>query len=178
MSIWAVIVAAGSGQRLGSTIPKVLYPLAGKELIDWTLVPFGESGRVDGICIVTTKKLIPWMERKLKNIGKPFVVVSGGKDRGASVKAGLKALPGDCEWVMIHDGDRPCLRHEDLEKLIDHMLAGDNAVAGYPARDTLHLVDEKGDVVDTPDRRSLWAVQTPQCFSMDKLMKAYRNYRE
>ena len=93
----AVIVAAGSGQRLGSEIPKVLYPLAGKELIDWTLIPFGESSRVDGICIVTTKKLIPWMERKLKDIGKPFVVVSGGKDRGASVKAGLKALPEDQE---------------------------------------------------------------------------------
>ena len=173
MSAWAVIVAAGSGQRLGSETPKVLYPLAGKELIDWTLTPFDACGRVEGICLVTTPTLVPVMEKKLAALGKPGIVVTGGADRGSSVKAGLSALPEDCRWVLVHDGARPCLTTEDLEKLLDRVEESGSAVAGYPARDTLHLVDSDNCVKDTPDRSGLWTVQTPQCFDLKVLLAAH-----
>jgi len=174
MSAWAVIVAAGSGLRLGSETPKVLYPLAGRELIDWTLKPFAACERIQGICIVTTQNLVPVMEDKLEKLGKSGIVVTGGADRGASVRAGLSALPEACRWALVHDGARPCLTEEDLNKLLDQVEMSGSAVAGYPARDTLHRVDGSARVQDTPDRSGLWAVQTPQCFDLKSLLAAHR----
>ena len=171
--IWAVVVAAGNGVRLGSETPKVLYPLAGRPLLEWTLAPFAASCRVEGICVVKTPALTETVKSLLGNTGKPWVAVDGGQDRGGSVLQGLRALPESCRWAMVHDGARPCLTEGDVEALIDCLLEHGTAVAGYPARDTLHRVDAEGTVRETPDRAQLWAVQTPQCFGREALTKAY-----
>ncbi len=171
--IWAVVAAAGSGSRLGGQTPKVMYPLLGRPLLAWTLAPFAASNRIEGICVVTTPGLMAEVKPLLEATGKPWRLADGGQDRSASVLQGLRALPEQCRWVMIHDGARPCLAERDLEKLIDRMLEQGTAVAGYPTRDTLHRVDDKGTVLETPDRSELWAVQTPQCFERMALTEAY-----
>jgi 2-C-methyl-D-erythritol 4-phosphate cytidylyltransferase/2-C-methyl-D-erythritol 2,4-cyclodiphosphate synthase len=174
MSVWAVIVAAGNGLRMGTaTTPKVLWPIHGRPLIRWTLEVFIRNARVDGICLVTSPKLMPVMEDILRRCAKPHRLVQGGADRGASVLAGLEALPGACTWVLIHDGARPCLKEEDLERLIDSVTASGTAVAGQPVRDTLHLVDDRHAVENTPRRDRLWAVQTPQCFFRETIVSMY-----
>lgn len=175
--IWAVVVAAGSGVRLGGETPKVLYPLAGRPLLAWTLAPFAASRRVEGICVVKAPAITEAVKSLLESTGKPWIAVDGGPDRGGSVLRGLRALPEGCRWVMVHDGARPCLTAEDVEGLIDSLLERGTAVAGYPARDTLHRVDAAGAVLETPDRAQLWTVQTPQCFGRAALAEAYEHAR-
>ena len=153
--IWAVVVAAGSGVRLGGETPKVLYPLAGRPLLAWTLAPFAASRRVEGICVVKAPAITEAVKSLLESTGKPWIAVDGGPDRGA----------------------RPCLTAEDVEGLIDSLLERGTAVAGYPARDTLHRVDAAGAVLETPDRAQLWTVQTPQCFGRAALAEAYEHAR-
>lgn len=171
--IWAVVVAAGSGVRMGGETPKVLYPLVGRPLLAWTLDAFAGSDRVEGICVVTAPALRAAVEALLKETGKPWRVTGGGPDRSSSVLHGLWALPEECRWVMVHDGARPCLTEQDVEGLIDCLLERGTAVAGYPARDTLHRTDAEGTILETPDRAELWAVQTPQCFGRAALTRAY-----
>ena len=99
-------------------------------------------------------------------------VCPGGKRRQDSVRSGLDAL-APCDWVIVHDGARPCL---DLPMLERGLAAGQEAgaaVAGVPVKDTIKVVSDQGAVVDTPDRKSLWAAQTPQIFRYDLLRDAH-----
>ena len=178
MSLWALIVAAGSGTRMGGPVPKVLLPLGGKPVLAHTLAPFAACLAVDGLCVVTSPALMEPVTALLQAAGKPFLLAEGGETRGASVRRGLDALPEDCDRVLVHDGARPCLAADDLDRLITALSEKGSAVAGWYARNTVHVTDGEGHVVTTPERGLLFEAATPQCFFRRALAEAYARAEE
>lgn len=172
----AIVLSAGKGSRMKSDIPKQYMELAGKPVIYYSLKAFEDAG-FSSVVLVCGKDDIEYCQKeivekyKLKNVN---AIVPGGKERYHSVFQGLKAL-GETDYVFIHDGARPLLTQEIIERLKDAVLKEDAAVAGMPVKDTIKIVDEEGYVKDTPERQYVWQVQTPQCFSYSLIYKAYRD---
>lgn len=172
----AIVLSAGKGSRMKSDIPKQYMELAGKPVIYYSLKAFEDAG-FSSVVLVCGKDDIEYCQKeivekyKLKNVN---AIVPGGKERYHSVFQGLKAL-GETDYVFIHDGARPLLTQEIIERLKDAVLKEDAAVAGIPVKDTIKIVDEEGYVKDTPERQYVWQVQTPQCFSYSLIYKAYRD---
>lgn len=172
----AIVLSAGKGSRMKSDIPKQYMELAGKPVIYYSLRAFEDAG-FSSVVLVCGKDDIEYCQKeivekyKLKNVN---AIVPGGKERYHSVFQGLKAL-GETDYVFIHDGARPLLTQEIIERLKDAVLKEDAAVAGMPVKDTIKIVDEEGYVKDTPERQYVWQVQTPQCFSYSLIYKAYRD---
>lgn len=165
-----VIVAAGSGQRLGAGIPKALVTVAGDTLI-------GHSSRVAAQIplIAQTVVVVPSSEVDMVQAGAPAsLVVAGGVTRDASVRAGLAALDPRVGHVLIHDAARPFTPVEVYSRVIDALLGGAAAVIpAVPVVDTIKQV-RAGVVVRTVDRSDLVAVQTPQGFAVRPLREAHR----
>ena len=101
-------------------------------------------------------------------------IVEGGKERYHSVYEGLKAVE-NADYVFIHDGARPMINQEIIERLKDAVVKEDAAVAGMPVKDTIKIVDEEAYVSDTPERQYVWQVQTPQCFSFPIIYDSYKS---
>ena len=165
MTVWAVIVAAGSGSRFGGAQPKQYELLGGRRVLDWSL----EAARTtaDGVVLVVASDRVDQPEPAAD------LVVAGGATRSASVRAGLAGVPDDCDIVVVHDAARPLASLTLFEAVVGTVLAGaDGAVPGVPVTDTIKRVD--GDeVVDTIERDDLVAVQTPQAFRADVLRRAH-----
>jgi len=153
----ALILAAGSGERLGLSRPKALVELAGRPLVQWSI---GVLGDVDGIERIVLA--LPPGTRAPQGVS----AVDGGPVRSDSVRRALAASErGDP--VLIHDAARPLLTAELARAVIAALLAdegADAAIAAIPVTDTVKRVDRAGVVSETLDRRELWAVQTPQVF--------------
>jgi 2-C-methyl-D-erythritol 4-phosphate cytidylyltransferase len=172
--IGVVIVAAGLSQRM-VTVDKVFEPILGRPLIAHTVSVFEESTLVDEIILVLGKHNIEkgralasqegWV--KLKH------VCTGGQRRQDSVKAGLQHL-SHCEWVMVHDGARPCVTREVIELGLENVMETGAAVPTVAVNDTVKKVKE-GLVLETLQREGLLAVQTPQVFHYKILQEAYQH---
>ncbi len=174
---WALIPAAGVGKRMGSSIPKQYLPLAGRPVIAHALATLLDHPRIAGavVAIGAEDEWWPTVAAELTAI-KPLWVITGGAERCHSVTNGLEALrervdPAD--WVLVHDAARPCLRCEDLDRLLAK-LAGDpvGGLLAVPVRDTLKQVDAAGRVAATVDRSRLWHALTPQMFRLGMLREA------
>ena len=154
MSVWAVVVAAGAGTRFGG--PKQYEVVAGRRLLDWSLD--AARAAADGVVLVVAADAVDRPEPGAD------AVVAGGATRSASVRAGLAAVPADADIVVVHDAARPAASVGLFERVIHAVRSGaDAAVPGIPVVDTVKRVH--GDVVvETLDRASLVAVQTPQAF--------------
>ena len=163
---YAVLLAGGSGSRMGAGKNKVLLSLAGEPVICRAATAF--RSLVDGMVVVAREDDRQAIHQALSVAGlmENTCIVPCGDTRQASVWNGLQALPASCEMVLIHDGAR-CLVDEDT---IRRAMAGAEAcgagVAAIPAVDTVKQVDEDERVTDTPDRAFLRAVQTPQAFAV------------
>ncbi len=148
--VWTVIVGGGSGQRYGR--PKQYEQLDDERVID-------RSRRIaqavsDGVVLVVPAADV---ERESG--------VAGGETRSASVRAGLNAVPEDASIICVHDAARPLASEQLYRSVIEAVRAGaDAAIPGLPVADTIKVVDSAGRVIDTPDRSTLFAVQTPQAF--------------
>lgn len=173
--IWAVVPAAGTGSRIGGEIPKQYLDLNGKKLIEHTLDRLATHPRIAGVIVAISGQDQYWRSVKLPD--KATVIdVKGGMERHHSVLNALTRLSemiqGD-DWVLVHDAARPCIRREDISRLIDmvmdHPVGG---ILGVPAADTMKRVDEHYGIVDTVKRSGLWHAQTPQMFRLDQLMAA------
>jgi 2-C-methyl-D-erythritol 4-phosphate cytidylyltransferase len=166
MSVWAVLVAAGRGERLGNDRPKAFARLGGLPLLAESLRRLDESEWIDGIVVVAPAG---WEEPSIllaEELGAAKVVscVPGGATRSASVRVGLDEVPGDADVVLVHDAARPVLPPELVPRLLEALGEGfDGAVPGVPLADTVKRV-RGGVVVETPARDELVAVQTPQAF--------------
>jgi 2-C-methyl-D-erythritol 4-phosphate cytidylyltransferase len=174
MSVWAVIVAAGRGERLGLDRPKAFAPLNGRPLLAESLERLEWSDWIDSIVVVAPpdwEEPVILLAEELA-CGKVESVVTGGETRAASVRAGLAEVPEDASVVLIHDAARPVLAEEVLERLLTALPEGwDGAVPAVPIPDTVKRVD--GDqVVETLDRDSLVGAQTPQAFVWPTLRAA------
>jgi len=168
----AVIVAAGSASRMGG-IDKVMAPLNGEPMIVRTARAFQECDAIKEIVIVTREDLIIPIMDLCGSFSKVQAVVLGGADRAASVAAGLNVLSDKVKLAAIHDGARPLVSWEVIDRTVRAANSYGAAAPAIPVKDTIKVV--RGGVVDhTPDRSTLQAVQTPQVFDIDLLRGALR----
>ena len=174
MSVWAVLAAAGRGERLGSDRPKAFARLGGRPLLAESLERLEESGWIDAIVIAAPPD---WEEPSIlvaEEIAATKVssAVTGGESRSESVRLALEEVPGDAAVVLVHDAARPLLPEEVIERVLTPLSEGwDGVVPAVPLADTVKRVE--GDrVVETVPRDDLVAVQTPQAFLADALRRA------
>lgn len=170
----AVILAAGKGSRMGGSIHKQYLTLLGKPMIYYSLKAFEES-TVDEIVLVTGPGE---KEYCIKNIIEKYgftkvtAVTEGGTERYYSVYEGLKAVK-HCEYVLIHDGARPCVTRKIIESSSMGAVDFKACVVGMPVKDTIKISDEDQFSKVTPDRSHIWLIQTPQAFEYQLVFKAY-----
>jgi 2-C-methyl-D-erythritol 4-phosphate cytidylyltransferase len=176
---YAIIPAAGSGLRMGKDKPKQFLQISGKPLLVHTLEAVSRAHFLSGVFLVVPKDFVgPVKELVLEGFGSalPVHVVAGGAERQDSVYNGLRALPSDCGWVMIHDGVRPFVSQQLLEAAWEKAQKTGAAIAALPSTDTVkRVVDER--VVETLPRSEMWLVQTPQVFRLDVILRAYEQAR-
>ena len=172
---WAVVVAAGRGERLGVDRPKAFAKLAGRALLAESLERLEASEWIDAIVVVAPEG---WEEPSILlaeeiGAGKVSACVAGGETRADSVRAGLGEVPEDALVVLVHDAARPVLPEGVIERVLAPLGEGwDGAVPALPVADTLKRADEDGTVRETVDRSGLYAVQTPQAFMQPMLREA------
>lgn len=171
----AVIVAAGKGTRMGTRESKQYLALEGKPIIVHTLEVFSQIPWLQEIVLVTGREDVPRCQAWIRDyrLGKVSAVIPGGSERQQSVYEGIKRISS--EWVMIHDGVRPFVTQEEIESCRDAAIREGASVLGVPVKDTIKQVNGKGQITGTPDRQSLWAVQTPQAFRLSDLRFAHES---
>ena len=174
MSTWAVLVAAGRGERLGGDRPKAFAPLRGRPLLAESLARLEASDWVDAIVVVAAEG---WEEPSILvaeelGCGKVTATITGGPSRAESVRLGVAEADGDAVALVVHDAARPLLPEDVLERVLAPLGEGwDGAVPGLPVADTIKRV-QSGQVVETLPRGELSAVQTPQAFTAPVLRGA------
>ncbi len=170
MSTVAVVPAAGSGVRLAAGIPKAFVTLRGRPMVERAICGLMESGVVDAIVVAVPPDRTD--EAKLI-LGGMATIVAGGADRTDSVRRALAAV-GEVEHVLVHDAARPLTPPSLIGRVVDALRSGyDAVVPGLPLGDTIKAVDANGVVIATPERAGLRAVQTPQGFRAELLLRAY-----
>lgn len=175
----AIVLAGGSGKRMHSEIPKQYMQLNGKPVIYYSLKAFEESEHVDEIILVTAKEYIEYVRNEIagSQFAKLTKIIEGGKERFDSVWAGLQQINGT-GYVYIHDGARPCIDQNIINACWETVIQCDVCVAAAPVKDTIKVADADGYAVNTPDRKTLWQIQTPQVFSANVIKEAYRRLYE
>lgn len=170
----AVVLAAGQGKRMGGTVPKQYLTLAGKPILQHTLEAF-ERSSVDDVIVVTGEQEISYCREHIVEPGgfrKVSNIVAGGTERYLSVFCGLKAVE-EARYVLVHDGARPFITPEQIDEAAEMAQKYEAVAMGMPVKDTVKRVDTEGFVLETPPRKYMWQVQTPQAFAYEKLCRAY-----
>ncbi len=175
--VCVVILSAGMGKRMNANKPKQYLNILGKPIIYYTLKQF-EQSNVDEIILVVGKDDKEFCANEIVkkyNIKKVKAIVEGGKERYNSVLNGLKACDSDTNYVLIHDGARPFIEEENINTVIDEVKSKKALIVAVKVKDTIKVVDDNGFVTSTPNRDTLWQVQTPQAFDYKKIKKAYED---
>ena len=176
MKSLAIVLAAGSGSRMGTDIKKQYLLLKNKPIMYYSLKTFEESP-VDDIILVVPKEDIDYCKKELVlkyGIKKVRAVVTGGRERYLSVEAAFKSLDDEnYDTVLIHDAARPFVSVEMIEEAIQEALIHKSYIPGVALKDTVKQISEDSFVENTPDRAKLVAVQTPQAFDFNLCKKAY-----
>lgn len=171
----AIILAAGQGKRMKTSIQKQYLLIHNKPVLYYSLAAFEQSS-VDEIIVVTGKDDISYCQMEIidkYSFHKVSKIVEGGKERYHSVYNGLNSISGNCSCVLIHDGARPCIRTEIIEDTIANTEKYKACVVGVPVKDTIKQINGDNFSENTPDRTKMWAVQTPQGFSYSIIKAAY-----
>ena len=181
----AIVLAAGSGRRMKSDVPKQYMPLGGRPLIWYALHAIEESSVIDDCILVACREDILngyIREQIVERYGfhKVDTIVAGGKERYDSVYQALKviadgdmAVPNKDGYIFIHDGARPFLTEDILKRCLAEVERTGACVAGMPVKDTIKIADGEGYAAQTPDRTLLWQIQTPQVFETALITEAY-----
>ncbi|HEX2095247.1 MAG TPA: 2-C-methyl-D-erythritol 4-phosphate cytidylyltransferase [Longimicrobiaceae bacterium] len=171
----AVIVAGGSGRRVGGAVRKQYLEIAGEPILLRAVLPFVRHPEIGTVVVVLPPDDAvdppPW----LAELG--VRIVAGGAERGDSVWNGLLATPEDAETVLVHDGARPFVPREVVDRVLEGARSSP-VLAALPVTDTLKEVLDDGTVAGTPDRSRFWQAQTPQGFPRKTILAAYRRARE
>lgn len=175
-----IIVSAGKGSRMKVDINKQFLKIGDKEVIAHTIDKFYNNKNIGEIITVIRKDEKEFFQKNIINrYGyKDIKIIFGGKERQDSVYNGLKELKKDCKIVLIHDGARPFVTSEIIEKSIECAKKYNSAIVGVPVKDTIKIVNKNYDVCDTPSRNTLWSIQTPQVFDYSLIMKAHKKAKE
>ncbi len=170
----AIFPAAGASRRMGTGSNKIFLELAGESILLRTLKTFSKSARINFLIVVVGAGEVETVTQLLRSAElKPWAVTVGGSERQYSIANGLKLLPADAETVLVHDAARPLVDLETIEKVIDAAEKFGGAIAAVPEKNTIKFVDAEGFVKSTPPRAELVAVQTPQGFQREILLRAY-----
>jgi len=172
----AIVVASGTGSRMGSEIPKQFIEVMGKPIISYTLNSLSKCSDIDDIIIVTLPEYLVYCKDVVDafNFKKVSKIVCGGQTRSQSVFNGLNELDDSCDMVVIHDGVRPLIDSDTISKCISAAVRYDCAAVGVRMKDTIKFVDD-GFIEGTVDREKLWQIQTPQVFKKDLILSFYKN---
>lgn len=172
-----VVVAAGAGKRMGAGINKVYLKLCGRPVLAYSLDTLEECAEVAEVVVVVAageEDLYQSAVAQPEKYAKVKKIVAGGARRVDSVQNGLDALSGRQELVAVHDGARPLFTSELLMATAKEALVWGSAIAAVPVKDTIKISDDRGVVVSTPKRETLWAAQTPQVFRLKVITEAFR----
>lgn len=170
-----IIPAAGKGERLGAEIPKPYIKVAGKTILEYTLLKFREVSGLGEVIVSTSNKYIGETEKLLAKIfpGLHCSVVEGGTERQDSIRNALEKISDKTGLIAVHDAVRPFVSRIDIENCIEEASRSGGAVLAIPARDTIKVARENLEIEETPDRSNLWQAQTPQIFWAALLREAY-----
>ena len=168
----AIIVAAGDSTRMGYKLSKQLIPLCGRPAIEYTLRAFQDCDMIDEIDIVTRPQDINDVAQIAFQFKKVMGIISGGADRAESVRKGIRNTSKRTTHYVIHDGARVMITPDEICRVLNVAFETGAATLGTPVIDTIKVAGENGDILSTPDRSTLWAVQTPQVFVRDLYLRA------
>ncbi len=176
----AIVLAAGQGKRMHSKIQKQFMELGKMPVLCYSLRCFQESPLIRDIILVTGEEYLSYCKEEIVEkygFTKVSAVVCGGKERYDSVYEGLCACE-DTEYVLIHDGARPFIDNAILERGLAAAAGTGASVVGMPSKDTVKIADADGNVGETPDRSTVWIVQTPQIFRYPLIYGAYTSIQK
>lgn len=176
--VTGIVLAAGKGSRMHLETPKQFLMVDEKPLLYYSLKAFEESP-VDDIVVVTNEEYVEFCLRDIiekYHITKAGKVVAGGSERYWSVWNGLVEC-GETDYVLIHDAARPCLTVKMIQDSILKVEECGACTVGVPVKDTIKIVNEQQEGIDTPPREFLWQIQTPQSFLYDDLVAAYKKMK-
>ena len=171
-----IIAAAGIGKRMGSDMPKQFLQIKGKPVLYYTVDAFEKNDNIDSVVIVTGRESIEYCRKEIVEkyaFKKVKAIVEGGKERQNSVYNALNTITADTDIVLIHDGARPFIMQEDINKVILSVKEYGSAVLAVKSKDTIKIADTDGFVSETPDRSFMWNIQTPQGFGFSVVKEAY-----
>lgn len=176
MECSAIVLAAGSGKRMGTSVKKQYLEIQEMPVLAYSLRRFEKQTFIKEIILVTSPEEIAYCREKIVeqyDIRKVSCIVPGGKERCDSVYEGLKAC-SDTAYVFIHDGARPFISDRLLSQLYADVQNYTACIAAVRAKDTIKIADQRGNIVSTPDRSLLWQAQTPQVFEKKLITECYR----
>lgn len=176
----AIVLAAGKGKRMHSKIQKQFLEIGGKPILYYSMECFQKSPLIQDIILVTGEDMISYCQSEIVEkygFTKVCKVTAGGKERYDSVYAGLLCCQ-DTDYVYIHDGARPFVTEEMIQRGYEAVKRTNACVMGMPSKDTVKLADPSGYIKETPDRKIVWNIQTPQIFSYDLIRGAYESIRK
>lgn len=175
-----VIVSAGRGSRMKADINKQFLKLQNKEVIAHTIDKFYNNENIGEIIVVVREDEAEFFKINIieKYGYKNIKIAFGGSERQDSVYNGLKMVDENCKIVLIHDGARPFVNNETIDNAIESAKENKCVIVGVPVKDTIKVIDKNNNVCDTPDRSTLWSIQTPQVFDFSLIMKAHEKARE
>ncbi|MEE8470736.1 MAG: 2-C-methyl-D-erythritol 4-phosphate cytidylyltransferase [Dehalococcoidia bacterium] len=176
--VCAIIVAAGASSRMEG-VDKVFAELGGEPLLARVVAVFQDCSSISEVVIVLARRNLERGRKLVRERGwsKVVAVCAGGLRRRDSVREGLRKT-GNCDWVLIHDGARPCVSADLIERGLIAAQENGSAIAAVPVKDTVKVVSRRGIVRQTLARQSLWMAQTPQVFRHDLIAEAYRQANE
>lgn len=166
-----IIVAAGKGERMRAGINKVFLRIGKRTVLEHTVNAFLKCDKIDEIIIVTSNEYINQCKEMFPECEKNIKVVSGGETRQRSVYNGICAANGDV--VTIHDGARALISPEEITRVVEEGIRSGAAALGVPAKDTVKIIDDDKYVKETPERKFVYQIQTPQVFKKELIKKAH-----
>lgn len=179
--ISAIVLAGGAGKRMNSDVSKQYMELAGKPVLHHSIAAFDSHDEIGEIVVVIRKGEEELFEREIfskQQFRKNIKIVRGGDERSDSVRNGISILDSKSEMVLVHDGARPFLD----KSIIDHNISGCRTygacVTAVPSKDTVKIVSSSGEIVETPDRNTVFLAQTPQTFKTEIVAEALKSVQE
>lgn len=172
-----IIVAAGTGSRMKANINKQFIKLNDKEIITYTIEKFYNNKNINDIVIVIKEDEAEFFKKEIldKYSFNNIKIAYGGKERQDSVYNGIKVLDKNCKYVLVHDGARPFVNEDIINRSLEEVQKYKSVVVGVPVKDTIKVVNNNNYIVDTPNRSTLWSVQTPQTFDYSVIKRAYED---